>query len=187
MDGIEEVRAVAPGGVELRFQPAGKTRLGQQAPGLLGIVLIVFRARAELIDGQRPLGEATGDGRGRLPPEGYGLDQPLPIDGVGEGAADPHVMKGGLIGAHIEHLGDGGQEILVAQVGMTTFEGVEILLADGRKLPPCPGPQSSWPVRYIASAVDGSSSTNHSTRSTYGWSWRKYAGWRVNTVFTLGS
>jgi hypothetical protein len=48
-------------------------------------------------------------------------------------------MKGGLIGAHIEHLGDGGQEILVAQVGMTTFEGVEILLADGRKAPALPG------------------------------------------------
>jgi hypothetical protein len=68
--------------MELRLKPFGKANVRQQAPRLLRIVLIVFCRCAKLIDGQRPLGQAARHSRGRRAPDGHGVNEPLPIDGV---------------------------------------------------------------------------------------------------------
>ena len=77
-----EVGASAPSGVEQCFEPGGDTRLRQQALGLFGVILIVSRALPELINGQGPLHQAAGDGRGRFAPAPDRLDDGLAIDGV---------------------------------------------------------------------------------------------------------
>ena len=68
LHGIEQVRAIATGDRERRFKALGKPGFASKRRASLRIVLIVLRPGAELIDGQRPLGQATGDRRGRLAP-----------------------------------------------------------------------------------------------------------------------
>ena len=145
--GIDEVGARASRHRELRFPALGNTGLREQTPCLLGVVPVVCRPLAELIHGQGPLDQAAGDGGGRFAPELNRLDDGLPIDGVGEGAADPHVSERRLIGTHGEHSGEEGQEIWQDPLGVTFLQGCQVVLADG--------PPALWAAVELPRAVHG--------------------------------
>ena len=68
------------------------------------------------VDGQRPLDQATGHCRGWFAPPPDRLNQPLAVDGMGDGRPHPHIIEGRLIGAHVDHAHHVGQVILVHQV-----------------------------------------------------------------------
>src|SRR2546426_8038691 len=102
---------------------------------------------------------------------------------MGDGPPDAHVVEGGLIVPQVDRLGHQGQPIQVAQVRMALLERLQVLLAH---VPVGLWPASICPVRYIASPVEGSSRTSHSTPSTHGRSLRKYSGLRLKTVLTFG-
>ena len=135
-EGVEHVGAVASGDGERRLQALGEARLGQEPPGLLGIVAVVLGARPELVDARGPLGQAPPDGRRGLAPKEDGLDDGLPIDGVRDGPAHAHVVEGRLVRPHEDAGRHVGQEVLVDVLGMSFLERGHILLPDS---PPVPG------------------------------------------------
>jgi hypothetical protein len=62
------------------FEAFGHTSLRQQAPSLLGIVLIISRSRAKLINARRPLGQTTRDRGDRFTPDPDRVNDLLAID-----------------------------------------------------------------------------------------------------------
>src|SRR4030095_12585064 len=65
---VDQVTAIATADDELRFQALGMPSFGQQPLGILRIVLVVLCTLAELVDGQRPLGETTWQRGARFTP-----------------------------------------------------------------------------------------------------------------------
>src|SRR5262249_12805431 len=109
--------------------------------------LIVLGSRTELVDGQRPLGLAAANRRGGFAPEGYRLNDALPVDGLGDGTPHTHVVERGLISAHGDRTCHNRQEIPVYQVRMAFLERLQVGLAY------CP--PVIWPAVDLPSAVHG--------------------------------
>ena len=78
---------------------------------------------AELVDGWRPL-----DTGGRRGPAHAAQHHRLPVNGVRNGATDAHVVERRHIRAHVDAMGDVGQEVLVGQLRMTLLDRLQVFL-----------------------------------------------------------
>ena len=56
------------------------------------------------------------------------FNEPLAVDGMGDGAAHAHIVEGRHIHAHVDAAWRRGQKILIDQVGVTLLERLQILL-----------------------------------------------------------
>src|SRR5262249_44651239 len=100
---------------------------------------------AELVDGQRPLDQATGDRRSWFASPPDRLKEGLAVNSMRDGTPHAHIVEGRLIGAHVDHARHVGQVILVHQVWLALLERLQILLTH---TPPVP-----WPAVDLPGAV----------------------------------
>src|SRR5262249_26394802 len=144
---VNKVTPEASRGCKRCFEAVRMPSLRQQAPGLSGIILIVLCPRTELVNGQRPLDEATGNCWSWFTSPPHRLNELLAVDRVGDGTSHAHIVEGYLIGAHVDHARHIGQIILVHQVWLALLECLQVLLTH---TPPVP-----WSAVNLPGAVHG--------------------------------